>query len=227
MGKSWTSPRRKLPTKGSDRQEGSAAGLGQKRPGVNNTSSTKKKKQSFINTDSTNDLSTGWSGGSSSDLDNDEDNNPNHKGRLTTNLIEKSRTELVEIIKEQRKQIKYLQKKLAMAKTAQKQTKKQVQIQQDWTGEETNYANSITKFCKTFLFPRYKFLKDGWHEYDPNRNDSLLSLVKQKVAIPERADYKGLWERVVILTIWLKYINMKCNPNNEIKKAYMSEYRNW
>jgi hypothetical protein len=134
-------------------------------------------------------------------LDNDEDNNPNHKGRLTTNLIEKSRTELVEIIKEQRKQIKYLQKKLAMAKTAQKQTKKQVQIQQDWTGEETNYANSITKFCKTFLFPRYKFLKDGWHEYDPNRNDSLLSLVKQKVAIPERADYKGLWERVVILTI--------------------------
>jgi hypothetical protein len=68
-------------------------------------------------------------------------------------------------------------------------------------GEETNYANSITKFCKMFLFPRYKFLKEGWHEYDPNRSDSLLSLVKQKVAIPERADYKGLWERVVVPTI--------------------------
>ena len=83
-----------------------------------------------------------------------------------------------------------------MAKTAQKQTKKQVQIEQDWTGEETNYANSITKFCKTFLFPRYKFLKEEWHEYDPNRSDRLSSMVKQKVAIPKRADYKGLLFRL-------------------------------
>jgi hypothetical protein len=201
MGKSWTSPRRKSPTKGSDRQEGSAASLGQKRPGVNNATSTNKKKQSFISNDSANDSSTGWSGGSSSDLDSDEDNDPNQKGRLTTNLTEKSRTELVKIVKEQRKQIKYLQKELATAKTAQKQTKKQVQIEQDLTGEETNYANSITKFCKKFLLPRYKFLKEGWHEYDPNRSDSLSSLVKQKVAIPERADYKGLWERVAVPTI--------------------------
>ncbi len=84
----------------------------------------------------------------------------------------------MKIIKEQRKQNKYPQKKLAMAKTVQKQTKKQVQIEQDWMGEETNYANSITKFYKTFLFPRYKFLKEGWHEHDPNRSDSLSSLVK-------------------------------------------------
>jgi hypothetical protein len=47
------------------------------------------------------------------------------------------------------------------------------------------------------------------------------------VAIPERADYEGLWERVVVPTIQLKYINMKCNLNNEIKEAYMSEYKNW
>jgi hypothetical protein len=111
------SPRRKSPTKGSDRQEGSAAGLGLMRQGVNNALSTKKKKQRFIDNNSANVLSTGRSGGSSSDSDSDEDNNPNQKGRLTTNLTEKSRTELVKIIKDQRKQIKYLQKKLAMGKT--------------------------------------------------------------------------------------------------------------
>ena len=71
-------------------------------------------------------------------------------------------------------------------KTAQKQTKKQVQIAEDWTGEEKNYADSITKFCKTFLFPRYKFLKEEWHEYDPNRSGSLSCLVKQMVTILER-----------------------------------------
>ncbi len=107
----------------------------------------------------------------------------------------------MKIVKEQRKQIKHLQKKLATAKTSQKQTKKQVQIEQDWTGEETNYANSITKFCKTFLFLKSKFLKEGWHVYYPNRSASLLSLVKGKVAILERADYKCLWERVVVPTI--------------------------
>jgi hypothetical protein len=93
-------------------------------------------------------------------------------------------------------------------------------------GEETSCANSIPKSCKRFFFPRYKFLKEGWHEYYSNRSDSLSSLVKKKVAIPERADYNGLWERVVIQIIQLKYINMKCNLNNEIKKAYMTEYRN-
>jgi hypothetical protein len=227
MGKSWTGPRRKLPTKGSDRQEGSAASLGQKRLGVKNAANMKKKKQQLIVNNSTNDLSTSQSGGSNLDSDSDEDNNISQKGMITSNLTEKSRTELVKIVKEQRKHIKYLQNKLAKAKTAQRQTKKQVQMEQHWTGEETNYANSITTFCKTFLFPRYKFLQEGWHEYDPNRSGSLSSLVKRKVAIPERADYKGLWERVVVLTIQLKYINMKCNLNNEIKKAYMSEYRNW
>jgi hypothetical protein len=43
----------------------------------------------------------------------------------------------VKIVKKQRKQIKYLQKKLATAKTVQKQTKKFVEIEQDWTGEES------------------------------------------------------------------------------------------
>ncbi len=101
-------------------------------------------------------------------------------------------------------------------------TNPQVRIFQKWTGEETNYANSVIQFCKTFLFPRYKFLKDGWHEYDQNKS-SLSSLVRQNLATPEGANYKTLWERVVIPTIRLKYINMKCNLNNKIKDAYRNE----
>jgi hypothetical protein len=110
MGKSLMSPRSKLPTKGSDRQEGSATSLGQNRLGVNNASSTKRKKQSFIDNNSANDLSTGWSGGLALDFDSDEDNEPNQKGRITTNLTEKSRTELVKIVKEQSKQINIYRK---------------------------------------------------------------------------------------------------------------------
>ncbi len=97
-----------------------------------------------------------------------------------------------------------------------------MKIFQNWTGEETNYTDSITQFCKTFLFPRYKFLKKGWNEYDENRT-SLSTLVKQYVATPKGANFENLWERVVVSTICLKYINIKCNLNNEIKDAYKSE----
>ena len=87
----------KSPTKGSDRQEGSVASLRQKRPGVKNTSSTKKKKQRLIDDNSTNDWSTGWLGGSSLDSDSDDDNNISQKGLITTYLTEKSMTELVRL----------------------------------------------------------------------------------------------------------------------------------
>jgi hypothetical protein len=36
---------------------------------------------------------------------------------------------------------------------------------------------------------RYKFLKDGWMEYD-NGPESLLAFVQGKVKIPEGAEYK-------------------------------------
>ncbi len=67
---------------------------------MSNASSAKKKKQSLVDDNSANDSSIGHSGGSSLDLDSDEDDNPNQKGRITTNLTEKSRTELVKIVKE-------------------------------------------------------------------------------------------------------------------------------
>jgi hypothetical protein len=35
-----------------------------------------------------------------------------------------------------------------------------------------------------------------------------------KVIIPEGGDYKDIWERAIIPTIRLKYINIKFNPNN-------------
>jgi hypothetical protein len=46
-------------------------------------------------------------------------------------------------------------------KTVQKQMKKQVQIEQDWTEEETNYADSITKFLQDVPLPKVQVLEGG------------------------------------------------------------------
>jgi hypothetical protein len=162
---------------------------------------------------------------SSSELESDDEDKDSEKqggSTITTKLMEKSKTDLVNIVLKQKQQIIDLQEKLDKSKMIRNQSKKQVKIFQNWTGEETNFADSVTQFYKTFLFPRYKFLKDGWCEYDQNKS-SLLLLVKQNLAMPEGANYKTLWERVVIPTIRLKYINIKCNLNNEIKDAYRSE----
>jgi hypothetical protein len=37
-----------------------------------------------------------------------------------------------------------------------------------------------------------------------------------KVNIPEGADYKDQWERLICPTIHAKYVTMRCNLNNEI-----------
>ncbi len=52
-------------------------------------------------------------------------------------------------------------------------------------------------------------------EYDKGQ-ESLSMFVQGKVKIPEGAEYKDQWERVICPTIQAKYVNIRCNLNNEI-----------
>ena len=92
-----------------------------------------------------------------------------------------------------------------------------------WNGEESIFADTVTQFCKTYLFPRFKFLKHGWNDFNRNRG-SLSSLVNRHIKVPEGADYEDQWKRVIVPTIRLKYINMKCNLNNDVRATYKSKY---
>ena len=66
------------------------------------------------------------------------------------------------------------------------------------------------------------FLKEGWMEYDEGQ-DSFLTFVQGKVNIPEGAEYKDQWERVICPTIQVKYVTIRCNLNNEIRRTYKSK----
>ena len=90
-----------------------------------------------------------------SELDDEDDNSGKQRdSTITTKLMEESNTDLVNIVLKLKKQIIDLQENLDKSKIIRNQSKKQVKIFQNWTGEETNYANSVTQFCKTFLFLR-------------------------------------------------------------------------
>ncbi len=54
--------------------------------------------------------------------------------------------------------------------------KRQIRINYDWDGKEANFANSVLGFVKEYLFSHFKFLKDGWMEYD-KRQDSFSTFV--------------------------------------------------
>ncbi len=83
--------------------------------------------------------------------------------------------------------IKRLKMELRLSKSHARQTKHQIRIGYDWDGKKANLADSVLSFVKEYLFPHFKFLKDGWMEYDKGQ-DSFLTFVQGKVQIPEGAE---------------------------------------
>jgi len=68
-----------------------------------------------------------------------------------------------------------------------------------------------------FLFPKFKYLKDGWKEILPDKKNTFYSLCIRHLKIPEGADKKDIWDRVIVPSVMRKYQHMKCNLNNDIK----------
>ena len=130
--------------------------------------------------------------------------------------------DLLEELKDKEKIIRSLELELAKSKMTTRMNKRKVREEFKWTGEETNFAETVNNFCRSFLFPRNKFLKEKWQDYLPKRMNSLYSLCMRHLKIPEGADERDIWERVIVPSISRKYMNMKCNLNNEIKAIYMS-----
>jgi hypothetical protein len=54
------------------------------------------------------------------------------------------------------------------------------------------------------------------------RQESFSTFVQGKVKIPEGAEYKDQWERIICPTIQAKYVTIRCNLNNEIQRTYKS-----
>ena len=94
---------------------------------------------------------------------------------------------------ENERPIKRLKMELRLSKSHARQTKCQIRIDYNWDGKEANFADSVLSFVKEYWSPCFKFLKDGWMEYDKGQG-SFSTFVQGKVQIPEGAEYKDQWE---------------------------------
>jgi hypothetical protein len=120
----------------------------------------------------------------------------------------------------------------ASKKSNRKSTKGDIWNANDWTGEEANLADKVMEFCKNFLFPCYKFLKDGWKNYKPDNDRSFCYFVRENMANTYKnmriattgLTFKDEWDRIYVPTIGLKYTHMRCNLGSNIQVQYFGEF---
>ncbi len=100
-----------------------------------------------------------------------------------------------------------------------------------WMGDEAILANKVTELSRDHKFPRYKFLKEGWQDYNPTNKKSSSYFVGRKMADTYRSmriptvgrEFEDQWERVFVPVIGLKYQNMRCNLENDVQAQYFGE----
>ena len=138
------------------------------------------------------------------------------KPKMTT------RDELLEMLHENERTINKLQAVVHSLRNKSRPNKKDLRESMKWSGEEINFADSVNTFVREFLFPRYKFLRGGWQKYEPDKRTSLSAMCLRKLSIPEGSDTEDIWERVIVPSIQMKYVNIKGNMNNDLKKIYIS-----
>ena len=61
-------------------------------------------------------------------------------------------------------------------------SKEDIRTYNEWTFDKANLANKINNFSREVMFPRYKFLKEGWQDYKPSNEKSLSYFEGQKMA---------------------------------------------
>jgi hypothetical protein len=130
--------------------------------------------------------------------------------------------ELLEMLCEKEVTIKKLEAEVHSLRNKSRPNKKDLRESMRWSGEEINFADSVNTFVREFLFPRYKFLRGGWQKYEPDKRNSLSSMCLRKLSLPEGSDTEDIWERVIVPSIQMKYVNIKGNMNNDLKKIYIS-----
>jgi len=133
-----------------------------------------------------------------------------------------SRDELLAMMHEKQRTIKKLQVEVHLLRNKSRPNKKSLRESMRWSGKEINFADSVNSFVREFLFPRYKVLREGWQNYEPDKNNSLSLMCLRKLSLPEGSDTTDIWERVIVPSIHMKYINIKGNMNNDMKRIYMS-----
>jgi hypothetical protein len=127
---------------------------------------------------------------------------------------------------------KQLKEKLNCSKKKYRRSSKEdIRNYNEWSFDKANLANKINNFSRDVMFLHYKFLKEGWQDYEPSNKKSLSYFLGQKMAdtyqnmriLTSGREFEDQWERVYVPVIEKKYQNTRNNVGNDIRETYFRE----
>ncbi len=145
---------------------------------------------------------------------------------------EKRVRDLEDDVKELEAENKRLKEELKnLKRRVSRSSKGDIRNSNGWTSDEAILADKVAKFSRDYMFPCYKFLKEGWEDYDPMNKKSLSYFVGRKMADTFRSmriptigrEFEDQWERVYVLVIGLKFQKMRCNLGNDVQTQFFGE----
>ncbi len=97
-----------------------------------------------------------------------------------------------------------------------------------WGNNDGANNEVVTQFCKSKLFPHYKFLHQGWLEYSIDDTLSLCYKIFKTTEVPitvtTEVDKEFYWKTKILPIINKKLCKMRSNFNSAVKERYLSRF---
>jgi hypothetical protein len=94
-----------------------------------------------------------------------------------TSKMKGNMQDMIELCEKRELEIKKLKLEITKLKSQGHTTKQKMRADYQWDGDDAIFADKVSDWVKTYLFPRYKFLKKGWMDFSA-KPKSLSSFVK-------------------------------------------------
>jgi hypothetical protein len=112
------------------------------------------------------------------------------KVKRDTSKMKGDMQDMIDLCEYREREIKKLKLEITKLKSQGCTMKQKLREDYQCDGDDAIMADKVSDWVKTYLFPRYKFLKKGWMDY-LEKDDSLSSFFfkKNAASIPILSDY--------------------------------------
>jgi hypothetical protein len=97
-----------------------------------------------------------------------------------------------------------------------------------WENNDGVNNEVVTQFCKSKLFPLYKFLHQGWLEYSTDDTSSLcykiFKIIEVPITVTTEVDKEFYWKTKILPMINKKLCKMRSNLNSTVKERYLGRF---
>jgi len=100
-------------------------------------------------------------------------------------------------------------------------------IKQEYDRYDHCNADIVSEFCKSIMFPQYKFLEPSYMIFSLENQRSLCykinGMIEKPLSITSDLDHEYYWVNYTVPMINKKYCEIRSNFNTDVMKKYIGE----